>query len=94
MPCLQQECIDKLPEDQQPKKNIEDYCSVCYCSGLGQEPSVILKCGHIFHMECLKQQVQKQYNGPRIVFGYLDCPDCKTRISAPQCPSLEKEVKK
>lgn len=36
----------------------------------------------------------KQYNGPRIVFNYLDCPDCKQRIKAPQCPQLDKEVKK
>lgn len=34
------------------------------------------------------------YNGPRIVFNYLDCPECKSRISAPHCPSLDKEIKK
>lgn len=34
------------------------------------------------------------YNGPRIIFNYLDCPECKTRIDAPHCPSLDKEVKK
>ena len=34
------------------------------------------------------------YNGPRIVFNYIDCPDCKQRMSAKQCPSLEKEIQK
>jgi len=34
------------------------------------------------------------YNGPRIVFNYLDCPDCKQKLNAQQCPSLDKEVKK
>jgi hypothetical protein len=94
MPCLQTECIDKMPEASKPKKNIDDFCSICYCSSLGQEPSLLLKCGHIFHVECVKNQVQKGYNGPRIVFNYLDCPDCKQRMDAPGCPSLDKEIKK
>ena len=28
------------------------------------------------------------------MFNYLDCPDCKQRINAPQCPQIDKEVKK
>lgn len=77
MPCLIPECIEKGGQAIKPNSNIEDFCSICYCSSVGQEPSVILRCGHIFHFECVKGVVQKMYNGPRIVFNYLDCPDCK-----------------
>ena len=34
------------------------------------------------------------YNGPRIVFNYLDCPDCKQRLKAPFQPQLQKEISK
>jgi E3 ubiquitin-protein ligase MYCBP2 len=54
-----------------------DFCSICYVTAVGQEPSVIYECGHINHFNCSKEQVQKMYNGPRIVFNYLNCPDCK-----------------
>jgi hypothetical protein len=27
------------------------------------------------------------------VFGFLNCPDCKKKISAPHCPLLDKEIK-
>ena len=72
-----------MDHKHQPKKNIDDYCTICWCSALGQEPSVILGCRHLFHVGCLKSLVQKQYNGPRIVFNYLDCPDCKERMKCP-----------
>lgn len=34
------------------------------------------------------------YNGPRIVFNYLDCPDCKQRMKCRTQPALEKEIRK
>jgi E3 ubiquitin-protein ligase MYCBP2 len=37
-------------------------------------------------------KVRRRWPGPRIVFGYLDCPGCKARISAPDCPELHKEI--
>jgi E3 ubiquitin-protein ligase MYCBP2 len=57
MPCLEPECIEKMPENKRPKENKEDYCNICYCSGLGQEPCVHLECGHIFHINCVKTLV-------------------------------------
>lgn len=83
LPCLEAECIEKMPTDKQPKGNADDYCPICYCSANGQEPCVVLDCKHVFHVGCLKQKVDAGYNGPRIVFNFLDCPECKTRISCP-----------
>lgn len=34
------------------------------------------------------------YNGPRIVFNYLDCPNCKQRMSCSTNPALKKELMK
>ena len=35
MPCLEQECIDKMPKELQPKGNSEDFCPICYTSSIG-----------------------------------------------------------
>jgi hypothetical protein len=41
-------------------------------------------------------QVQKQWNGPRVVFNYLGCPECKQPVSCKSHPELhaifEKEL--
>jgi|688.fasta_scaffold2017946_1 E3 ubiquitin-protein ligase MYCBP2 len=54
MPCLDPKCIDKMDPSKKINQNIDDYCTVCQCSGLGQEPCVHLDCGHIFHLGCVK----------------------------------------
>lgn len=77
VPCLEPDCIAKMDKAVAPKYNAGDFCSICYCSSLGQEPCVALGCHHVFHTGCIKDLIQKGYNGPRIVFNFLDCPDCK-----------------
>ena len=37
-------------------------------------------------------KVKGKWPGPRIVFGFLDCPGCKGRIRAPDCPPLHAEL--
>ena len=94
MPCLEPECIEKMAENKKPKHNVDDYCNICYCTAVGQDPSVILGCGHVYHLDCIKDLVKKGYNGPRIVFNHIDCPECKVRMDAKQCPQLDQEIKK
>jgi len=38
------------------------------------------------------KKVKGRWPGPRIVFGFLDCPGCKGRIKAPMCEPLNKEL--
>lgn len=53
LPCLEPECIEKMPERDRPMCNKDDFCPICFCSGIGQEPSVQLDCGHIMHLGCV-----------------------------------------
>lgn len=86
LPCLEAECIEKMPAERRLKQNSEDYCSICYCASIGSEPSVLLDCGHVYHFTCIEGQIKKQWNGPRIIFNYLCCPECKKAINAPNNP--------
>lgn len=54
----------------------------------------MLDCGHIYHAECVLSMVQKRWNGPRMVFNYLDCPECKQQISCPNNPKLARALDK
>jgi len=45
LPCLNEECVAKHNEENPLAKVLdgftdEDYCSICYTAGLGQEPCV------------------------------------------------------
>lgn len=73
---------------------MNDFCSICYCSGIGDEPSVILGCTHVFHVNCLKDIIEKRWSGPRIWFKYLDCPECKARIEPTGCKPIDELLKK
>lgn len=52
----------------------------------------MIRCGHILHVHCLMERLKKRWLTPRIEFGYLDCVDCKQRMSAPHCPSINTEI--
>jgi hypothetical protein len=38
------------------------------------------------------ERIKRRWAGPRIVFNYLDCSECKSRIEAPYCADLQKEL--
>ncbi|CDW80922.1 e3 ubiquitin-protein ligase [Stylonychia lemnae] len=91
LPCLHPLCVKKNPQltlDQ----NADEYCGICYTEGLGQAPCVQLECNHIYHIECIMKKVMGRWPGPRIVFGFLDCPGCKGRIKASKCEPLNREL--
>lgn len=54
LPCLEPECVEKMPPQTKLNCNKDDFCPICYCSGIGQEPSVRLDCGHVMHYNCVK----------------------------------------
>lgn len=93
LPCLDPECVEKN-EQLTLSQNADSYCSICFIAGLGEMPSIKLDCQHIFHLDCVMSIVQKRWHGPRIVFNFLNCTSCKTRMSAPYCKLLSKELVK
>ena len=52
-----------------------------WVESLGSCPSVQLRCGHVFHYNCVLEKLRKQWPGSRIVFTFLECPLCKEQIS-------------
>ncbi|CAI2359826.1 unnamed protein product [Moneuplotes crassus] len=91
LPCIDPECVQKSLE---PTLGItgDDFCSICYMSGLSQAPSVQLGCKHIFHEECLIKVLEMKWSGPRINFEYIKCPTCKTEITCNH-PHIGKSLK-
>ena len=64
------------------------YCTICWVSELGSEPCIRLDCGHVFHLKCLKQIIDKKWSSLRITFAFLDCPSCKQEMKLDHCPML------
>ena len=89
LPCL--EC-DADKDQLLPNFDTNDYCSICWVSGLRDEPCVMLQCKHIFHLGCILKQLEKKWVTPRVVFNFLNCPGCKQRIKAPHCKKLNDAV--
>lgn len=76
LPCLDPECSGKnigLPGDI----DTESFCNICWVSGLGSEPCIMLGCKHVFHLGCISKQLEKRWSTPRVVFNFLNCPACK-----------------
>ena len=76
LPCLSTEC------NQEGLKNANEneLCNICYTSTLGEEPSVALHCGHVFHANCIQQLLEHKWNTARINFCFMDCPSCRQEI--------------
>lgn len=76
--CLK--CLECSGEDQ--------FCNICFIETLCQSPSIELKCGHIFHQNCIQKKLSMKWPGSRIVFGFLNCPLCNNFIEHPSLKSL------
>ena len=102
MPCLKEECVEKSP-GLTLEVNEDDFCNLCYSSGLGQGACIQLDCKHIFHEDCLIKVLDQKWTGPRINFKFTECPSCNTRMSSnhnqvsriiSKASKLEKEIEK
>lgn len=61
-------------------QDADDMCMICFVEALSCAPAIQLHCGHVFHYQCCQAVLQKRWNGPRIGFGFSQCPICKVRI--------------
>ncbi len=47
-------------------QDADSLCSVCYSDNLAGQPSVELKCGHFFHFDCTRRQLESKWIGARV----------------------------
>lgn len=98
LPCLEPDCITKFNNTAALNKKIpdghanSDYCAICYTQGLEDKPSVQLGCRHIMHVDCIMKILKQRWTSPRIVFNFANCPQCKVKIEALQCPAINDEM--
>jgi len=57
----------------------DDYCSFCF-EPLSDEPCLVLECQHVYHRSCMARMLASRWNGPRIDFGFMQCPTCREPI--------------
>ena len=90
LPCLHADCVHKAVEKGELLEGIDEdeFCTVCWVSELGSEPCIKLGCGHVFHLNCIKNILTKKWTSLRINFGFLNCPSCKQEMQVEHCPEL------
>lgn len=83
------------------RQDADDMCMICFTEALSPIPSIQLECGHVFHLHCCQKILEKRWTGPRITFGFRNCPICKTLVGhvalKPQLDPIEslyEDVKK
>lgn len=57
LPCLNAECV-KLNPELTNECDEDEYCIICYATGLGDQPSVQFGCKHMFHVECIMEKIR------------------------------------
>lgn len=89
LPCLQVVCHDMevaalagdgttgLVGGPKLTQDADDMCMICFIEALSCAPAIQLECGHVFHYQCCRTVIKRRWNGPRIGFGFSQCPICK-----------------
>jgi E3 ubiquitin-protein ligase MYCBP2 len=52
-------------------------CHVC----LSEKDLLLLDCKHAFCFECLLEQLTARWPGPKLSFGYMNCPFCRVQLA-------------
>ena len=53
-----------------------------------------LKCGHIFHANCVIELLKHKWTSLRITFSFMSCPACKAPIEANHVDEIVEEIEK
>jgi hypothetical protein len=85
-PCLNVICKDNPKYFDQDE---DSYCNICFSEGLGASPIVLLSCKHFMHHKCVEQRLKKKWIGPKITFGFANCPQCNSWLDCPNNPDLQ-----
>ncbi|XP_052124547.1 E3 ubiquitin-protein ligase MYCBP2-like [Frankliniella occidentalis] len=73
-------CLHGCSGNPSLKQDADDMCMICFTEALSCAPAVQLSCGHVFHLHCCQNVLSKRWPGPRITFGFSQCPICKAAI--------------
>ena len=74
-------CLHGCEAGVRLKQDADDMCMICFTEALSPVPSIQLAgCGHIFHFHCCSTILENRWVGPRITFGFRNCPICKTEM--------------
>ncbi|XP_075230357.1 E3 ubiquitin-protein ligase MYCBP2-like isoform X2 [Lycorma delicatula] len=76
-------CLHNCSGDPSLKQDADDMCMICFTEALSCAPALQLKCGHVFHLHCCRNVLQKKWAGPRITFSFSQCPICKAPMDHP-----------
>ena len=89
------ENVQMIDEEEEEKKACqtcqgdEELCMICYTTDLREGQCVTLRCGHTFHLDCVKQLLSHRWSTLHINFSFMQCPSCKQDIVAEE---LEQEL--
>ena len=77
-PCLDPACA---PNHYKGGVNADDMCRICYTYELGAEACSRLSCGHIYHTNCLINQLKAKWSTLYYTWRFMNCPECNQEIS-------------
>jgi len=84
----EEKCLPCYQGCDGPALEKDAYCTICYSEPLGSGPTIKLSCGHGYHFLCVKRLLEAKWNGPRINFGFMRCPLCKTVLDHPSLKAV------
>jgi E3 ubiquitin-protein ligase MYCBP2 len=70
----------------------DDYCGICITDKLRTGPCIELDCGHIFHLQCVKNKLNSSFPTEYISFNYVNCSMCSYRMSHPALNLIMKDI--
>eukprot|EP00736_Rhodelphis_marinus_P005124 Rmarinus@m.29836 len=76
--CIDPDCGSR--RSSRVRQSTTDFCNICWVEELGSSPCLQLKCGHVFHFDCVLEKLRRRWNGHRITFTFMKCPLCSKFI--------------
>jgi hypothetical protein len=82
----------KCPPCLECTGHAEEFCNICWTEELRAAPCIRLRCGHTFHMHCVKERLKRKWPTPKISFSYAKCPLCIDWVDHPECNGAMRQV--
>lgn len=70
-----------------------ELCGICYTDELCEGPCARLRCGHVFHVDCIVQLLKHGHPTLRMSFAFMSCPACKAPIDVFDCKPIAEALR-